>query len=261
MPGINLPRDLARKFELDLSSKLKLPDGSIRIIERGEKIEIFVSQFAVHLAGLPKEELAKELNSVSAKIRSVTKKRVVTRTPVAADAIQESMENALVDAIKRQVTDDVANVFFSNVNLPDLDVFVELSSNEQQMDDLSLQKKLKELLRKTLRESKLKLGAIAISNGQENLPGSLALLALIKVIQPADLSRIRQQVLQAGFQVRSDRWLTHQLDGLRKANCLIRSSESGSYCLTYVGLSALPVSKTRNSSDVKRLLSFGKTQG
>lgn len=88
-------------------------------------------------------------------------------------------------------------------------------------------------------------------------PSDLEILRAIKIVAPVAMRDLRKELTSGGLLSADDRWLNVRLDTLRKKN-LVHRTAGGLYLLTEVALSLVPVSRTRNSSDVSRALHLAR---
>lgn len=84
-------------------------------------------------------------------------------------------------------------------------------------------------------------------------PSLMVILRVSKKIFPFNLEGLATKIIDGGYYVVSADWLNSKLDSLRKKGLLVRDQE-GLYRLTQLGLEAVPVTKSRNSSDIERIL-------
>lgn len=88
-------------------------------------------------------------------------------------------------------------------------------------------------------------------------PSLMIILRLSKKIFPYDLGQLSSQIESSGYNVISADWLNAKLDLLRKKGLLNRD-HAGVYRLTQAGLEAVPVTKSRQSSDIERILHLAR---
>jgi len=84
-------------------------------------------------------------------------------------------------------------------------------------------------------------------------PSIAAILRTVKRKAPAQLSDIFSDLGSRGLRCPSEKWLATKLDSARKKGWMIRNA-NGSYVLTAQGISLVPISKSRSSSDIERML-------
>lgn len=97
---------------------------------------------------------------------------------------------------------------------------------------------------------KFNIEFIKISN---NPPTLSAILRSAKKIAPFVLKEIITELESRRFDLPSEKWMSTQLDSIRKRGLIFRRQD-GMYALTYRGFLVTPVTKNRNSSDVERVL-------
>lgn len=84
-------------------------------------------------------------------------------------------------------------------------------------------------------------------------PTMMMILRTAKKCQPFDLPMLFNELDNGDYHVESLDWLNGKLDNLRKKGFLLRNHD-GSYRMTLAGLEIVPVSKSRQSSDIERVL-------
>ncbi|EOY5423050.1 hypothetical protein I6M88_20295 [Citrobacter sedlakii] len=84
-------------------------------------------------------------------------------------------------------------------------------------------------------------------------PTMMAILRAAKKCQPFDLPELFGQLDNGDYHIESIDWLNGKLDNLRKKGFLLRSHD-GIYRMTLAGLEIVPVTKSRQSSDIERVL-------
>ncbi|BEB20159.1 TPA: hypothetical protein ACGAAP_000189 [Escherichia coli] len=84
-------------------------------------------------------------------------------------------------------------------------------------------------------------------------PTMMVILRAAKKCQPFDLPRLFSQLDNGDYHIESLDWLNGKLDNLRKKGFLLRSHD-GTYRMTLSGLEIVPVTKSRQSSDIERVL-------
>jgi len=88
-------------------------------------------------------------------------------------------------------------------------------------------------------------------------PPLMAILRALKVRAPVEIDALMEELHIHGFDCPDRRWLSARLDGARKRELVVRTP-SGKYMLSTEGLSSVPVSRRRSSSDIERILALGK---
>lgn len=89
-----------------------------------------------------------------------------------------------------------------------------------------------------------------------SVPSIAMVLRSVKILQPTTAEAVAKYLTNQGFSRVPIRWVKSQLDRLRKKDFITWSNET--YSITYAGLSSLPISKGRSSSDIERALALGK---
>ncbi|OAD42709.1 hypothetical protein LPB72_07310 [Hydrogenophaga crassostreae] len=108
-----------------------------------------------------------------------------------------------------------------------------------------------------LRDANFSEVRIEVLESDLPMPNLMVILKTLKVCAPANLDQLSLFLRKSGFQCPDVRWLSAKLDIARKRDWVVRFS-TGLYGLTTKGLTAVPVSRRRNSSDIDRILALGR---
>lgn len=84
-------------------------------------------------------------------------------------------------------------------------------------------------------------------------PTMMMILRAAKKCQPFNIQELLSQFENGEYHIESNDWLNGRLDNLRKKGFLLRSQD-GTYRMTLAGLEIVPVTKSKQSSDVERIL-------
>lgn len=95
-----------------------------------------------------------------------------------------------------------------------------------------------------------------VSVGNENLPGNLACLKLLRQLAPVSVAGLKEK-LEINFSVPSEDWLKRRLDALRKAGKVVWIGD-GTYACTLDALRGLGSERGARSPDVSRLLALAR---
>ena len=88
-------------------------------------------------------------------------------------------------------------------------------------------------------------------------PSLMVILRAVKSTYPITLENLAGYLIKHSYYIESIEWLSKRLDLLRKREFLIRSLE-GVYRLTHSGIEQVPVTRSRTSSDIDRILTIAK---
>ncbi|EMX2133424.1 hypothetical protein AAGT46_002819 [Citrobacter werkmanii] len=88
-------------------------------------------------------------------------------------------------------------------------------------------------------------------------PSLMVILRALKSTYPINLEHLTSYLIKQNYYIESIEWLSKKLDLLRKKDFLIRSLD-GVYRLTHYGIEQVPVTRSRTSSDVERILTIAK---
>lgn len=84
-------------------------------------------------------------------------------------------------------------------------------------------------------------------------PTMMVILRAAKKLQPFDIILLQKDLEDNSYHVQSSEWLNSKLDNLRKKGFILRDWD-GVYRMTLAGLEIVPVTKSRQSSDIERIL-------
>lgn len=101
------------------------------------------------------------------------------------------------------------------------------------------------------------LVALDLIGFTENSPSNITILRSIKSEQPILIDDLRISLVKLGWDVPPGRWLSGELDKMRKKKFLLRRKDE-KFVLTEAGLSSIPLVRTRKSSDIERALVLGR---
>ncbi|AQL21996.1 hypothetical protein BBD64_17190 [Klebsiella variicola] len=103
----------------------------------------------------------------------------------------------------------------------------------------------------------IKLNALMYEQKNNPEPTLMIMLRTMKILYPCDLPTMKKALEDKEYHIESSDWLNKKLDSLRKKNLIIRDRE-GTYRMTYLGLELVPVTRSKQSSDVDRILYLAK---
>ncbi|SER62354.1 hypothetical protein SAMN04244573_03993 [Azotobacter beijerinckii] len=107
----------------------------------------------------------------------------------------------------------------------------------------------------------------AVFTIDENLPTDFYILRVVRLLSPAPLELIRDELKGHEFSVPSDDWLKRKLEVLRKRGLLVWIKPDPTnavgrpplYALSLTALRALGTIKSKSSPDITRLLAFARS--
>lgn len=113
------------------------------------------------------------------------------------------------------------------------------------------------LVRDYFKRLNISLNSLVYEQKNNPEPNLMVMLRSLKVIYPCDLTMIKVFLESKNYHIESLDWLNSKLDSLRKKKLIIRDRD-GFYRMTYLGLELVPVTRSRQSSDVDRILYLAK---
>ena len=102
----------------------------------------------------------------------------------------------------------------------------------------------------------LKMGEVHWLGELGELPGALAIIRAIKIMQPVAVKELAVR-LRRSYGGVSEQWLSRTLDKLRKKGVVCWQSKGG-YALPAKTLTITPAGAQRSSSDIERALALGR---
>lgn len=164
-----------------------------------------------------------------------------------------TLETAFLELLQKRYPGAVTAVFVSSPTITPIWAWLETNGEGKELPDL---KQLTSIARDLFALFQLPAPEIAYTNAAE-LPTNLAILRSLKIYAPVSVQALADALIQRGAVIPQVRWLQTKLDTMRKAGTVLRL-EDGEYILTELGLSSVPTSKNRSSSDVERALALGR---
>lgn len=109
------------------------------------------------------------------------------------------------------------------------------------------------LVEGVLKSFNIKINSFIYEAKNNPEPTMMMILRSAKKCQPFNLQELFNELHNRDYHVESLDWLNGKLDNLRKKGFLLRNHD-GSYRMTLAGLEIVPVSKSKQSSDIERVL-------
>ncbi len=164
-----------------------------------------------------------------------------------------AVETALLELFATRFPGAVNAVFISSLKSEPVSVWLDRNPQNEAPPDLSVLREVAEQL--------LKLYGVAaflvMDGAGSDTPTNPMILRRLKIVAPATTEQLAEALSSAGATIPETRWLQSKLDTLRKQGFVVRSN-AGAYCLTELGLSLVPHSRNRSSSDIDRALALGR---
>lgn len=168
---------------------------------------------------------------------------------------QLELEAGYFQMLNRRFENKVSSLFLSFVEDASVNAHIEVSDTADQ-----LKADIANFLEDILRASNFELGVLRwLDSPTLSRPTRAVILRTLKSAQPATLELLCESLCESYPSV-PKKWLSHQLDQLRKNGFIFRQSGSETYVLTDNALAAIPAGTLRTSSDVSRALALGRRQ-
>jgi hypothetical protein len=167
----------------------------------------------------------------------------------------EFYEGTLKKLLENMYPDSIEWLYLSNSVENSIQVWVCLS--DENSKEKSLQ--IKSQIYKILKIFKLGLINIDFLISDKPEPSIAAILRSIKILEPVNLGQIKDYLENKEYRaLDDDSWLLKKLDTARKKGLILRDPTKGYYMLTSTGLDVVPFSRSKNSSDIERILLLSK---
>lgn len=164
-----------------------------------------------------------------------------------------AVETALLELLASRFPTAVNAVFISSLKSEPVSVWLDRNPANEAPPELSSLREVVEQFLKLYR-----VAAVLVMDGASaDTPTNPMILRRLKIIAPATTKQLALALTAAGATIPQARWLQSKLDTLRKQGLVVRAN-NGEYCLTELGLSLVPHSQTRTSSDIDRALALGR---
>jgi hypothetical protein len=164
----------------------------------------------------------------------------------------ETFELGIQQMLNQRFDGKVEQLYLSMSDERIINVWIMLSECEK-----DIKQEIESTLSNILKESALKKGVIQWIDSKTEVPSVTTILRAVKSIQPSTLRDLLEN-LSMEYPDLSSKWLNKQLDKMIKGNFLIRENLEKTYALSSKGLSVIPNSMNRNSSDVLRALALAR---
>lgn len=194
----------------------------------------------------------RKLTFLKAKIASDLK--ITVEFLLVRDNIQNQIESGLNALIASKFPKVIKEAFLSFNSDGVYDAWLELVEGAE--SDAESRAEFRSAFEKYLKNFDVKLGVLRTADEFE-LPTLTQILRAAKRLAPVKADALFDAVQTLGIKAPSASWIERKLDILRKRKLLIRFMD-GSYSLTEAGLSTVPHSKNRSSSDIERALALGR---
>ncbi|MBS0298712.1 MAG: hypothetical protein JSR32_02070 [Proteobacteria bacterium] len=233
-----------------LANKKKTYVADVRIRPSDETVMLYVSQ----------DRISPKAHSGLASLRQLNnlKKDIIQKFSRNAEVIlfqndaQKELESGFYQILNRKFGGQIVSLYISFRNQSVVDAFIEVANLTGQ-----LQTEISKHFSSVLEDADFQLGSLSWRDSPADLPTVIALLRVIKVLQPVSITELIVEV-QKSYSSVSDGWLNHKLDLLRKKGLVLRQKINNTYVLSGEALSVIPVGARRNSSDIERALALGR---
>ena len=191
-----------------LVNKKKNYVTDVRIRSSDETIMLYVSQDRVSSKVKSGLTSSRQLNNL--------KKDITQKFSSNAEVIlfqndaQKELESGFYQILSRKFDGQIISLYISFRDKSVVDGFIEVANLTAQ-----LQTEISEHFNSILKDTELQLGSLYWLDSPADFPTIVALLRILKVLQPVSLKELIIEI-QKDYSSVSDKWLNHKLDQLRK---------------------------------------------
>lgn len=233
-----------------LASKKNTYVTDVRIRSSDETIMLYVSQERLS----PKVKLGltspRQLNNLK---KDITQKFLSNAEVIIfQNDEQKDLESGFYQILNRKFDEQIISLYISFREKSVVDGFIEVANLSEQ-----LQTEITKHFNIVLKNTELSLGSLYWLDSPADFPTIIALLRILKVLQPVSIKELVVEV-QKNYSSVSDEWLNHKLDLLRKKGLIFRQKISNTYVLSGEALKVVPAGARRTSSDIERALALGR---
>lgn len=233
-----------------LANEKKTYVADVRIHPSDETVMLYVSQDRISSKVHPGLASLRQLNNL--------KKDITQKFSRNAEVIlfqndaQKELESGFYQILNRKFDGQIISLYISFRDKSVVDGFIEVANLSEQ-----LQIEITGHLNSVLKNTELQLGSLYWLDSPADFPTIIALLRVIKVLQPVSIKELIVEV-QKDYSSVSEGWLNHKLDFLRKKGLIFRQKINNTYVLSGEALRDIPAGARRNSSDIERALALGR---
>lgn len=238
------------EIKIYLASKKQAYVTDVRIRSSDETIMLYVSQDRVSSRVKSGLTSPRQLNNL--------KKDITQNFSRSAEVIlfqndaQKELESGFYQILSRKFDEQIISLYISFRDKSVVDGFIEVANLTEQ-----LQTEISEHFNLILKDADLQLGSLYWLDSPADFPTIVALLRVLKVLQPVSLKELTIEI-QKDYSSVSDKWLNHKLDQLRKKGLILRQKVNSTYVLSGEALRVIPAGARRTSSDIERALALGR---
>lgn len=164
------------------------------------------------------------------------------------------LEESLKVIINNRLDQCLVNFFLNFIDEKKAEAWVETTFSDQKKEH-----NVREVVESVMGSADIELCEFNWINLDVKVPSLLQVLMVIKVLQPVSQDIVLKKLTERGFYSVDERWVSAKLDQLRKKRAVIRQ-KNGMYAICSMGLSVLPQTYGRKSSDVGRALALGRNR-
>lgn len=233
-----------------LISQNRIFDFDVRLRPSDQTILLYVPQRKLSLKANKNFTSIRQLNNLKKKLFEKYSRQA--EVILVQDDTQQELEAGFYQILNRKFNERIISLYISFREGNFVDAFIEISEINEH-----LQYEITEHFDNVLSGADLHLGEIHWLGSPSDLPTQIALLRMLKILQPISLHEFTTEI-QKEYSSVTEKWLNRKLDHLRKKRFIMRQKVDGSYALTDMGLRSTPAGSRKTSSDVDRALAFGR---
>ncbi|GEA08677.1 hypothetical protein KUL42_34380 [Alteromonas sp. KUL42] len=184
--------------------------------------------------------------------RLSSKYNVEVQTVYLKSRKSEELEAGIVQLINSRFENSVEQLYLSYGAEDVISIWLQSTKGGELKKD-----EITEVVNQMLVLSGLKLNAMHWINSEPMLPSNILLLKAIKERQPIKAIELAE-IFQHDYPDTTASWVSRILDKLIKKGIVVREHPDGNYVLTMMGLNVVPSIKSRNGTDIVRVLELGR---
>lgn len=184
--------------------------------------------------------------------RLSTKYNVDVQTVYLKSRKSEELESGIIQLVNSRFESSVEQLYLSYGAEGLISIWLQpTKGGELKKDEIT------EVIKRILDLSGLRLNTIHWINSEPMLPSNILLLRAIKERQPIKADDLAEK-FKHEYPDTSVSWVSKSLDKLIKKGIVVREHPEGNYVLTMMGLNIVPSIKSRNGTDIVRVLELGR---
>lgn len=243
--------DIAASLKAFISARRADYVTAVRVIEETKSAILDVPRERVGDTASGRSTSARQLARLASDIKNSFDLSVTFAMRSQGDLA--AIESGLRATLDRRYPDALTDVVFSFPTKDRAEVLFRRSAKSVSVSGAEVQAAIVALLN----EANFLDVQVEELSAEPPLPSLMNVLRAVKVCAPATVEQLALHLEGNNFSFPDIRWLSKKLDAMRKRDWVIRSDD-GMFALTVDGLSVVPATRRRTSSDIERILALGR---